>query len=491
MRKIALTAVILLAIAPVAVTGLQVNAAVSDVTLSPGTPAPGETVTFTVDIQNFESSGDPLAINSVAIRSADDDSGITEHTRVRQLGTLSPGSTISLDLRAAFETAGTKDLRVHVYGENADTNENVELRYPVSVTVEERHPQMEIQSNDSTAGVATNGTVTMANGLDANLTTAEMSVTSEDVTMLDSETVFADVDSGSTVTVPYRYRAESAGTHELQATLSYTLPGGTQRSVTQNRTVETEPLDDGVVVAASSNGTGSEQQLRVDVLNQGNTAAEDVVVRADSENATVGQTIISSVPAGSSRQVRLESTLSEPRAGVTVTAEYEVGSEERSTTTTATLESVPAAIELTGVSVVREDGLLRISGSSSNVGMTPAEGVVVRVVSTDSVDPAAPNRDFFIGDVPAGDFSSFDLTARTAGNVSAIPVEVSYLVDGERRTQTFEVANTNSTAQSQQESGSPGPPVGLLAVAVVTIVALLGGTATMIRRYRRGSATEV
>ena len=112
---------------------------------------------------------------------------------------------------------------------------------------------------------------------------------------------------------------------------------------------------------------------------------------------------------------------------------------------------MPATIELTGLSVGREGGLLQITGSTSNVGMTSAQSVVVRVVETENVDPAAPNRDFFVGEVPSSDFSSFDLTARTTGNVSAIPVEVSYIVDGERQTQQFEVGVDSAVGAQPQE----------------------------------------
>jgi hypothetical protein len=492
MRRLIVTALVVLAAVPAVAAGLQVNATVSDVTLSPSEPAPGETVTFGVDIQNFESSGDSLEINAVALRRTSDGSGITEYARVRNVGTLSPGASVRIDLTHAFETAGTKDLRIYVYAENADTGDNVQLRYPVSVTVRERHPQIDVQANDSVAGVATNGSVTVANGLDTALTNVEMNVTGENATMLDGRTVFAGVDEGGTVTAPFRFRASSAGTHQLRATLSYTLPDGTDRTVTQNRTIETEALSEGVVVDATSSGSGAEQRVRVDVFNQGNAVAEDVVVTAVSENATVGQAILSAVEPGSTEQVRLNATLSEPRADVAVTADYETGSNERRVNATTTLRSVPASIELTGLNVVREGGELQITGSTSNVGMTAARSVVVRVVPTAGVEPAAPNRDFFVGEVPASDFSSFDLTARATGNVSSIPVAVSYLVDDTRRTQTFEVAVDGSVgAQPQQPQGGGGPGTGVFLVLGLAVVAVLVVAAILVRRYRSDTADEI
>jgi len=492
MRRLIVALLVTVVVVPAAVAAAPVNATVADVELAPSEPAPGETVTFDVTIQNFESSGDSLQIDSVALRRPSDGSGVTEYVRVRNIGTITPGASVTLPLTHAFESTGTKDLRVYVFAENANTGEAVQLRYPVSVRVQERHPQIDVQANDSVAGVAADGTVTVANGLDTGLTNAEMNVSGATVTMLDGRTVFASVEEGGTVEAPFRFRAPTAGTHRLQATLSYTLPNGTDRSVTQNRTIETDALSEGVVVEADGQGSGSDQRVRVDVFNQGNAVAEDVVIRAVSENATVGQAIISSVEPGTTEQVRLNATLAEPTADVTVTAAYETGSNQRSTEATTTLRSVPATIELTGLNVVSEGGLLQITGSTSNVGMTTARSVIVRVVPTDGVDPAAPNRDFFVGQVPASDFSSFDLTARASGNVSSIPVEVSYLVDDTRRTQTFTVAVDDGVgAQPQQPQNGGGPGAGLFAVVGVALLALLLVAAVLVRRYRRDSDDEI
>lgn len=490
MRRLIVVGLVLVATLPAVVVSAQANATVSDVRVTPSAPAPGETVTFRPTIQNFGSSSDALDITAVALRQ----NGVNELARVRNLGTLSPGASVTIPLTTSFESSGTRDLRIYVYGVNADTGNEVQLRYPVSVTVRERHPQVDIQANDSVAGVASDGTVTVANGLDSDISNVEVNVSGDGVTMLDSRTVFASVSEGETITAPYRFRPDQSGDHRLRATLSYTLPNGTDRSVTQNRTIETDALDeDGVIVEVSTRGTGTDQRMVVDVLNQGNTAATDVVVSATAENATVTRALIGSVGPGETEQVRLNASLSEPRADVTVTAAYESGTDERTTTTTRTLRSNPGAIELTGLSVVREGGLLQITGSTSNVGMTATQSVIVRVLPDENIQPAAPNRDFFVGEVPSSDFSSFDLTARPTGNVSSVPVEVSYLVEGERRTQTFSVTvDEGVTGESrEQTSGGGGPGIGLFAVVGLGLVAVLIVAAIMVRRYRRDSDDEI
>lgn len=479
MRRLVVAALVVLAAAPGIAAGTQVNATITDVEVSPSNPAPGETVTFTATIRNLDSSTDPLEITSVALRQADTD-GINEYTRVYNVGNLAPGTETSLPLTHTFDTAGSRDVRVYVYALG------VELRYPVSITVEERHPRIDIETDESITDVESNGTVTLANGLDTDISNVEVSVTGDNVSMTDSRTVFASVAAGETVEAPFGFRPEAAGANELTTTVSYTLPNGTERSVTRNRTIEIDERSEGVSLSASTSDSGPDQTLTVDVLNQGNVDAENVVVTATSANATVDQAIVDSVAAGSSEQAHLNASLSEPTADVTVMATYESGSVERSVNTTTTLRSVPGTIELTGLDVTREGDRLRITGSTSNVGTTAAESVVVRVVSTAAVEPAPPNRDFFVGEVPPSDFSSFDLTARTSDNVSAIPVEVSYLVDGARRTRTFTVPmRSNGASPPEQSADAGGPSAGLLGVVGLGGLALLAVAGVLVRRYRR------
>nr|WP_284438529.1 hypothetical protein [Halomicroarcula laminariae] len=470
--------------------GAQVNASITGVTVSPQSPAPNESVTFTPTVRNLQGSGDAMVIERVELRPSKGQ-GLPVYTRAQNLGTLSPGAEITVPLTHAFEEPGTRDLRIHVDARNANTGESIQLRYPVSLSVQERHPQIDVQTNDSVAGVASNGSVRVANGLDTSVSNVEVSVSGDGVTVFDDRSVFASLEQGGTATADFRFRPQRAGNNELTSTVTYTLPGGTERTVTQNQTIETDPARRGVVLETSRSGSGTEQTLTVDIVNQGNTPADEVVVSGVSENATVSQTIVDSVPARSTKQVRLNTTLSEPRADVVVTAEYESGTVQRSVNTSTTLRATPAAIELTGLDVTREDGVFQITGSTSNVGTTTARSVIVRVVPSENVEPAAPNRDFFVGEVPGSDFSSFDLTARATGNVSSIPLEVSYLVDGERTRETFSApVDTGLTGQQEQQTGG-GPGAGLFAVLGLGVVVALVVAGLLVRRYRRGDDDDL
>ncbi|MBX0302781.1 CARDB domain-containing protein [Haloarcula salinisoli] len=485
MRRLIVAALVVLAAVPPVVAGTQANGSITGVTVSPQSPAPNETVTFTPTIRNLQGSGDALIIDSVELRPGSS-SGLPVYTRVRNVGTLSPGAEVTVPLTYTFEEPGTRDLRVYVDARNANTSEPVELRYPVSLSVRERQPQLDIQTDDSVAGVASNGSVEIANGLDTSISNVEVTVSGDGVTVLEDRSVFASVPQGATETAEFRFRPQRAGTDELRATINYTLPSGTERTVTQTRTIETEAARSSVVLETSQSGSGSDQTLAVDIINQGNTRAEDIVVTGRSENATVSRTIVDAVPPSSTEQVRLNASLLAASADVVVTADYESASVQRSVETTRTLRATPAAIELTGLDISREDGVLQITGSTSNVGTTMARSVTVRVLPGENVEPAAPNRDFFVGEVPGSDFSSFDLTARTTGNVSEIPLEVSYLVEGERTKETFSVPVDSGLSGEPERQASGGPGAVLLAVLGLGAVTVLVVAGFLVRRYRRG-----
>ncbi|EMA21994.1 hypothetical protein [Haloarcula marismortui] len=474
---------------PLSVAGASVNASISTVDVSPSSPAPGETVTFDTTVRNLESSDAPLEINDIAIRKSGG-RGITEYERVSDLGSISPGSTLEVPLTASFDSAGSKDLRVIVYGRDRGTGDNVELKYPVQLNVQERHPQMDITADDSVAGVESTGEVTVANGLDTQITNVEIVVEGDGVKMTKSRTVRSSVAENGSITAPFRFRPESAGEHSLTATISYTVDGDTTRSTTRTTVIDSDPLRNSVELDTTAVGSGTDRALRVAVSNGANAPLSDVMISATSENASFQRVLLENISASTTRQVRLNATMDEPRADVTVTANYELGTETEQMTTETTLRSVPGTIDLTGLDVIRQGGRLQISGSASNVGSTDADSVLVSVVNTESVTPATPNRDYFVGTVPASDFVSFDVYAQTTGNVTSVPLEVTYLVDDTRKRQTFDVDIDRMGASAQQagqdDDSGGGDQNSMLPVFIAGGLALLVVVGVLVRRYRRG-----
>ncbi|WP_436923860.1 hypothetical protein [Halosimplex amylolyticum] len=582
---------VLLAVAslPAVSAATSIDVTISNVEVSPSDPVPGDEVTIEPTIENFDSSSAGYFVDRVRVVEAGGNDP-DEYADVKDLGTIPVGGTKTVPLSATFEEPGTYDLRVRVSGRETANDQRTQLSYPLSITVEDRTPQLDVNANDSaagvradgevtvanslgspienveltvdgetvtianrravlatvesnasrtvefdyradepgthrmtatltyttsggvtdtvtdtvtvrtteqrpqldidtngsTAGIETDGTVTIANGLGAALTNAEVTVSGEGVTVRNDRTVFTRVADGESATANFDFRPAEAGEQELTATLRYSTRGGATRTVTETVTVETDPLRDRVAIDLSSVEGGNAQAVKVSVLNQGNAPLSNVSVRGRSPNATVGQALLDRVAPGESRTVRLNASLSGDSATVEVETTYDVGDQRGRTSGSTALTQTPGTIGLTGIEVVPDGGRLRISGSASNLGTTDAQSVLVSVVDTERVTPSAPNQEFFVGTVPASDFVSFDVYATVQGNVSTVPLEVEYLVDGERHTRTVE-ADAAGASRALAAGPRPDPSNssgGFLLPAVVAGIVVLGVVAVVVRAWR-------
>lgn len=650
------------------VTGTTpLNAAVTDVSISPDPVVPGERLTAEVTIENFASSSEAYRIKAVAVRSAAGD--LDELSRVEDPGVVTPGGSLTVPFSLRFDNPGSKQFRVVVFGEGQQTEDDLQLTYPLRVTVTDAKPKVEIDLRRPVAGVSSNATVTFANGVDRELRNVEVRLDG-DVTVERPRRIQSALGAGETTEFTFEVTPETAGETELDATVEYTLAGGPTRTVRASTTVQTRALADRVDLRSNV----SDGRILVTATNLGNVDVERLVVGGDGDGATVGERVLSTLATGESRTVALPVetfTASDGTANVTVSGAYDVGDQRRaldggqvtlrrelvlnasvrpdgvsvtvtnrgdvaaervavgatgdgaalgeravgtvdpgeqrqvvlpvealgatettvdvratygdrsqyeatgtrvelsrgvtlnatatdgavtvqvanlgavgvervvvrgsatdatvgqavvpalapgeSTTVTlpvsglrrsadvavtgryavgsttadatgdsVTLERVPGRIELTGIDFQSEDGTLTISGSVSNVGLESVDSVVVRVVPTDGVTPVAPNREYFVGSVPASDFVSFDVTARVDTDVSSVPLNVSYLADGERRSELLTVPlDTAATTPSAGDGGSGG---GLLLPALggVLVVLVVGAFVLVGWRNRRG-----
>ncbi|ELZ25612.1 hypothetical protein C475_10428 [Halosimplex carlsbadense 2-9-1] len=563
---------------------------ISSVDVSPAEPVPGDEVTIEPTIENFDSSSAGYFLDRVRVIEADDGPDPKEYAEVKNIGTLPAGSDRSVPLSMSFDEPGTYDLQVNVSGRDTDQNRVTRLSYPVSITVEERYPQLDIDADDSVAGVRadgsvtvanslsspiesveltvggenvtvtnrrevlatvrsnasrsvefdyraddpgrhrvtatltyttaggvtdtvtdtvtvrteterpqldidtntsiagleSDGTVTVANGLGAAVTNAELTVAGDGVTVRNGRSVFTRIADGESTTAAFDFRPSAAGDHEVTATFAYSTPGGATRTVTETVSLQADPLRDSVALDLSTRQGGNSQAVTVSVLNGGNAPISNVSVRATSPNATVGRALVDRVAAGESRTVRLNATLSGDRAAVDVVATYDVARQRGEAAASTALTQTPGTIGLTGLEVVPDGGRLRVSGSASNLGTTDAQSVLVSVVDTEAVTPTAPNREYFVGTVPASDFVSFDVYATATGNVSTVPLEVEYLVDGQRVTRTVE-----ADAAAASRALAAGPDVdpnstggGSLLPLVVGTVVVIAVLAVGVRAWR-------
>ena len=480
---VVLVLALLAAAPPVEVaTGAQI--AITNVTTSPDRPGIGEVVTFRTTLRNAEGSAGDFEVTDVILRNADPPH--EQLVRVKDLGSVPPGETIELPLSTAFSSPGVKELRVVVLGQD-ENNAQVSRQYPVTVVVADRGPQLSLDVADPVVGEWTQVNVTVSNGGTDAIRQLDVRLGGDAIDVDSPRRLVAELPAGQDRTFSYSASFTDAGDAEVVATALYATGSGQSRSVEQRETVTVDALVEDVAIDAHiADSGGATPPVVVDVRNFGNARLEDVSLRLVDGDRTVARRTLADVPAGEERTVR--ANVSGVRdAELSVVVAYETGGRTGEASTTLRYVSQPGRIVLTGVDYDRDGGVTIISGSASNVGLSAVDSVVLRVLPTEGVDPVAPNREYFVGTVPASDFVSFDLTARVAPNVTSVPIEVTYIADGVEHTETASVAYEPPQADGGQAgagAGSGGP--GLLGPALLVAIVIALGVGVLWWRRRRG-----
>jgi uncharacterized membrane protein len=548
----------------------SVNTAITGLQMSPESPVPGELVTISVTIQNFQTSTGPYVVESVAVRDAfGDDYGAS--TPVRDLGQLSPGASLQVPLTVSAESPGTRHLQVVVHGRTTN-GESIRLTYPLTMRVTDAKPKVDVTVSDPVHGVTSNATVTVANGLERDLRNVEVQV---DGPMAGDELrqVRPILQAGDTEEFSFQVVPTQAGETKLTATVEYSLAGGATRVVSASRTVEARQADSEVglstnlsagrvlvtatnlgnvdvseltLSARHANQTVSEQPIQslapgnsetvalavddveptddsptvsvvgtyevgtstrtvrtdpvhlrhgvtlnasvrdgrvaVETTNEGNLRLERVVVQGTAPNAAIERGVIRDLAPGESRTTELPVRNASGVGAAQISATYTVGDVRGSAVgDRITLQANAGRIELTGLDAQPRDGHLLVSGSASNIGLSSIDSVVVSVVETDGVTPVSPQREYFVGSVPASDFISFEVTARVDDNVTAVPLRVAYLAEGERRTERVSVPVRHGLGERGRTDGSNGSrglvlpaSIGGVVLGAVGVIVFMG-----------------
>ena len=105
---------------------------VSDVTVTPDAPDPGNTTTVEFTVENSAGSASAVTLDRIELR--DSDRFSATHADAEDLGSLSVGDDVTLELTSAFSEPGVKELELHVETETA-AGEQVTVTRPVTIVV--------------------------------------------------------------------------------------------------------------------------------------------------------------------------------------------------------------------------------------------------------------------------------------------------------------------------------------------------------------------
>jgi len=440
---------------------------ISDVNVTPETPQVGETVTVTATVENDGETA--FSLSQVSLLRWEESSSLG----TTNIGTIAPGESIQVPLTTTFETEGTKRFEVRASGKGTNIGT---VNYPVSVDVEDSPVRADASVRSAAVGAWNPVEVEVSNGGAGEIRGLRVTADGYGFTT-EKDGFLTNLSAGETGTVDVLVSSDVAGEKDIRVSVGYTNSDGNSLTVEDTVTARFEERDHELGLRASS----SENGVEATVANVGNAAVQNVRVRG---GVAVSSVDVGDLGARSSETVVMNVTGVQRETTVEVTASYGLDGERRTTTTT--IDYTPRSnIRLTGTSV-EGAGSVTVTGSASNVGVEDAEGVVVGVAETPNVEPAPPQSDYFVGTVPASDFGTFELNARVTGNVSEIPVLVSYVADGDSVERVYNVtysavgagmttqASEASSSQDGSGEGSSGVPTSasvVIAVLVVGVVA--------------------
>jgi hypothetical protein len=509
---------------------------ISDVSTAPTAPTAGEPVTVSPTVSLSAGSAATVEIERVELRN---DS--TTLARAVGPGSLSQGDSLTVGLVTEFTDPGRKDLTLVAVGNSSTENETVRIERPLSLVVRDAPPRLEVTAPDPVAGVEGRVAVEVSNP-SANAI-SDVQVTLEDDRAVRKRATVPTLAAGATTTVNLSMRPRT-GEQPLVVKTAYTTSTGV-RDVTERRViVDAVPLREDVGVSVTrvpppeqqqadgglasllggvgglagaggggggdgalqqeGGGEGTADRVQVAVTNFGNAPLEDVVVRPRAGDQRLPRGFVGRLAPGEEGTVVVDLSGVEGSATVVATANYTVAGtapaglrdadvgeadaqvREGSARGTFQYRQPTGEVRVTDVSLsFTDDGRLRVSGNAGNIGTAPVDGVVVSMGSNEHVSPAYPGRSYFIGTVDGSEFAPFELTADVdAENATEVPVEVTYVVDGEERTRAAALPYDRSLEPPGGDRGGPLSlgltPLAGLGAAVALLV--IGAPLAYLRR---------
>ena len=495
------------AVGPVAAADARVT--LTETTITPGTPTAGAPITAETTLRLSAGSDTSMTVEEVRVVDPSEDDAVLG--TATELGRLSPGETLDVPVTFTVNETGSQDLRLVAVGTDSD-GDRIESTRPLTVGVEPGAPQVEVETDRVVAGAESSVQATVSNPTTAPLRGIEVAVDGSE-----SRRTIPTLAAGASATVNLT-AVPDAGDGTVDIRTTYTTPTGVERETITPASVTVESLrtDVGVRVERSQDDDGqqaggdltgllggaggtdalqdqsgsesgtSASRVDVTVTNFGNTPVDEVVLTAeDTEGTRLGSVgrfaLTGTLDPGAETTVTVDLSRVQSTDGVRFVAAYDTPDGRNETALLYDYRAQRGEARLTGLDVrVTEGGRVTIDGNLANVGDGEVTSAVVAVQPGEGVQPAYPQRDYFVGTVDASSFAPFELTAQAdPANASQVPIQVSYAVDGEQLTR-----NATVPLPPAQSGGNGGPVSAGVALAVLLGLAAVAGATVYVTRYR-------
>ncbi|WP_411966277.1 hypothetical protein [Haloferax sp. YSMS24] len=436
---------------------------VSDVTVTPATPVVGEQVVVTISLANSVGSPSSATVDEVRLTDPIDERSV----RARTLGGLSPGDSVTVPLAMTFETAGPRTLTLSVVGTDED-DDRVRIERPVPIAVEDAPPLVDVSVADAVVDAETRVAVSLSNPTTGEMRNIVVSVADVNGDATVGTASVATLPAGETEIRNLTVVPAEVGATTLELQVDYTTASGTERTRTVDVPVDVAAFTDdvqltlrpvveseetaggpdivsllagggagaalgggGVTDGAEGESDGPTSRFDVVVTNFGSAPITDVVVEPAGPSGSLPRlSIPGPIEPGESDTAVVDLTDVREAGPLTLRATYTVGVQSGETTTTLDYRPAVADLVFTDLDVTVVDGELRVLGNVANQGRGDAAGVVVELVESDTITPAYPQRDYFVGRITESDFAPFELTGTVGDDATDATVTVRYTVDG-------------------------------------------------------------
>ncbi|MDB9235033.1 hypothetical protein [Halorubrum ezzemoulense] len=358
--RLAVALLVLSSTGVVAVTADDPAIQLSSVTVTPDDPTTGEQVTIDATISNLENSDTIVDVTSLYVRSI----GTTEEfARIENVGSISPGGSLSVPISATFETAGQKQLDVNLVVQ--DTNGDYHsYTYPVYVEVSESVVRADLSAT-ATENESETVEVALTNFGNTNLTDVEITAAAGGDVF--DRNFARDVSPESSQVTSFDTSDVVSDTVEFTATYD---AAGASHSTSLVTDVNEEPQVPGEIrlTAVEVSRTGSGVMIEGDAANLGGTDADSVLVQVN-ETADVhpvspsGEYFVGGVEASEFATFELTAQTESNASVVPVTLTYIVDNERVTTTQQVDLTDTAMAV---GPNTAPADSAATSSGAATS-----------------------------------------------------------------------------------------------------------------------------
>jgi len=260
-----------LLVASVGVTTMTVSARadiqITSVNATPDDPTTGEQVTVETTIQNLQSSNESIDITSIFLQGP---GSFERYGRIRGLGSVAPGASVTVPLFATFDEPGQKRLTAEI---TVRTESGDFRRYssPVFFTVEEPLVRADLAADPNQSDTTE---IELTNLGNVALTDVEVTATDDGDVV--ARRLLADVEPNTS-----RRAILDTGrpTNETLRVVASYEAAGENRTTTITTTVQEEVLGEVRLTGIEASRTGSSVLLDGEAANVGSTDVESVLVR--------------------------------------------------------------------------------------------------------------------------------------------------------------------------------------------------------------------